>query len=450
MKRKSIRINTSLNIFLVILILVYSCNFSTGKKTKVSIDGTRWLVNEKVINQGSPAEGLLMNVRMVNSIFEDDSYKIKEYDSDFDPDLNTNNFIKRIPEYVDHGVNAFTVCLQGGLPGYEGAINSAFNVDGTLRDSYMNRAARVIKAADANGAVIILSCFYQRQHSHERALAGKDAIKKAVVNVVQWISSNDFTNVVLEISNEYAHGGFRNWTDGDWLRSVDGQVELILLAKEKNPKLLVTTSGMGNGTITAPIEEVADFLLIHYNNTPLANIAEKVNQLKEYNKPIVCNEDDKIGHTGAMAAFLSVKAGAGWGLMHAPINQRAPFEFEGVDDDPDVYDMISLLTQPGSINDIDLPKHFSIVIGKPKDGDIYYIGDPIVMEAFPTGIEKFPGAEIHFLIERNLLGKTTSSPWKITWNDATEGYYNVIAVARDSEGQEIMRSREVDFEVKSK
>ncbi len=449
MNKKAKRKISHLVIFLCMLLIFYGCN-STGYKTKVSIDGTRWLINEKVINQDSPAEGLLMNVRMVNSIFEDDSQKIKEYYSNFDPEENTNKFIERIPEYVEQGVNAFTICLQGGLPGYEGAINSAFNADGTLRDSYVNRAASVIKAADANGAVIILSCFYQRQHSHERALVGKEAIKQAVVNVVQWISSNGFTNVVLEISNEYAHGGFRNWIDGDWLRSVDGQVELILLAKKENPNLLVTTSGMGSGTVEEPIIKVSDFLLIHYNNTPLSNIAEKVNQLKGYSKPIVCNEDDKIGHTGAMAAFLSVKAGAGWGLMHAPKNQAAPFEFEGANDDTDVYEMISLLTQPGSINDIDLPEHFTVVIGQPKDGDIYAVGDAITMEAFPTGIEKFPDAEIHFLIERDLLGKVTSTPWKITWNDATEGQYKLMVVVRDSEGQEIMRSREVDFEVKSK
>ena len=50
-----------------------------------------------------------------------------------DPDANTARFIARIPDYVAHGVRAFTVCLQGGMPGYEGAVNSAFQPDGSLK-----------------------------------------------------------------------------------------------------------------------------------------------------------------------------------------------------------------------------------------------------------------------------------------------------------------------------
>ena len=39
---------------------------------KISIDGNRWLLDEEPPHPGSPAEGLLINVRMVNCIFEDD------------------------------------------------------------------------------------------------------------------------------------------------------------------------------------------------------------------------------------------------------------------------------------------------------------------------------------------------------------------------------------------
>jgi hypothetical protein len=77
----------------------------------VAIDGR--------ITYPAPAEGLLMNVRMVNAVFEDRSRP------EFDPDANTDEFIAQIPDYVAHGVRAFTVCLQGGMPGYEGR-RSAF------------------------------------------------------------------------------------------------------------------------------------------------------------------------------------------------------------------------------------------------------------------------------------------------------------------------------------
>jgi hypothetical protein len=443
---KSTRFSRFMPLLMVLIIL--GCNSSDRYNTRVSVDGTRWLINGNVINEGSPAEGLLMNVRMVNTIYEDESGKILEFDPGFDPDENTNRFVEKIPEYVAHGVNAFTICLQGGMPGYEGAINSAFNADGSLSKPYMDRAARVIKASDENGTVIILSLFYQRQHSHERALTGKEAIKQAVTNVMNWVADQRFTNVIIEISNEYAHGGFRNWNDGEWLMSDAGQVELIRLAKDVNPNLLVTTSGMGRGTIPASIAEVSDYLLIHFNNLPLVNIPERVKDARAFNKPIVCNEDDKIGATGAQAALLSVRGGAAWGLMHSSKNQRAPFEFDGAADDPVVYRMMARLVQPGRIEDIAAPEELSVLIGIPKDGDIFPAGKPIDIQAFPSGIEGFSGAEVHFIVERKPIGKAISAPWKITWDDVPVGQYRVVAVVRDAEGQEIMRSREVDFEVR--
>ena len=80
-------------------------------RTRVSIVGTAWHINGSPVNPGSPAAGLLMNVRMVNAIFEDRNR------SDFDADANADRFIAAIPAYAAHGVNAFTVCLQGGMPG---------------------------------------------------------------------------------------------------------------------------------------------------------------------------------------------------------------------------------------------------------------------------------------------------------------------------------------------
>ena len=123
---------------------------------------------------------------------------------------------------------------------------------------------------------MILSCFYQRQHAHERTLAGRDAIRGAVVNVARWIRSRGYRNVLLEISNEYRHNGFLKWNDGAWLASDAGQVDLIRLARQTAPGLLVSTSGMVGGQMSAEIAEVADFLLIHFNNTALQDIPQRI------------------------------------------------------------------------------------------------------------------------------------------------------------------------------
>lgn len=104
-------------------------------------------------------------------------------------------------------------------------------------------------------------------------MEGKPAIFNAVGNVSRWVKEEGFTNVLLEISNEYAHGGFKNWVDGEWLTSVSGQVELIHHAKAIAPGLLVSTSGLGDGTVAEAIANAADFILIHFNTTAWENIA---------------------------------------------------------------------------------------------------------------------------------------------------------------------------------
>jgi len=126
-------------------------------RTRVSIRQGRWFLNDAITHRGAKAEGLLMNVWVVNAVFEDANRP------DFDPGANTEEFVARIPDYAAHGVRAFTLGLQGGFPGYEGAVNSAFNPDGSLRTDYMHRARRIIEACNRNGAVVVLVCYYQRQ-----------------------------------------------------------------------------------------------------------------------------------------------------------------------------------------------------------------------------------------------------------------------------------------------
>jgi CubicO group peptidase (beta-lactamase class C family) len=99
--------------------------------TRLALREGRWLINGEPTNPGSPADGLLMNVRMVNAVLEDRNKP------EFDPESNTDRFGARIPDYAKQGVNAFTICPQGGMPGYEGTLNSAFESDGSLRPAHL-------------------------------------------------------------------------------------------------------------------------------------------------------------------------------------------------------------------------------------------------------------------------------------------------------------------------
>jgi CubicO group peptidase (beta-lactamase class C family) len=146
--------------------------------------------------------------------------------------------------------------------------------------------------------------------------------------------------VVLEITNEFGHKGF----DHTILRTAGGQADLIRLAKSATPGLLVSTSGLGSGRLPGEVARTADFLLIHFNNTRLDEIPARIGDLKQYRKPIVCNEDDKPLAEYPLAAELSASAGASWGLMLPDLNQRFPFDFRGAADAPEIYAKLRQLT----------------------------------------------------------------------------------------------------------
>lgn len=304
-------------------------------QTHVSVKDGRWYINDRLIHRGARSEGLLMNVRMVNAVFEDRNRP------DFDPDANTGRFLARLAEYVAHGVSAVTLNLQGGAPGYEGAANSAFNPDGSLRGSYLDRVKLVVEACDRAGLVVILGCFYQRQ---DEILNDDDAVRSVVANVTRWVRDRGYRNVVLEVANEFGHGGFNH----PLLRTEPGQIELIRLARETAPGLLVSTSGLGRGQYPDKLAEAVDFLLIHFNNTPLAAFPARIESLRKFKRPIVCNEDVKIGEAGARAAELCVENGISWGLMVEEVNQKHPFRFEGSADDPIVYAKLKELAAPAT------------------------------------------------------------------------------------------------------
>src|SRR3546814_16157031 len=91
---------------------------------------------------------------------------------------------------------------------------------------------------------------------------------------------------------------------------------------------------MGDGRVDHSIALAADFILLHFNNTPTEKIPERVGDARTYGKPVVCNEDDKTGALGAEAARFAIDSGAGWGFMEQETNQWLPFHFVGAEDDP--------------------------------------------------------------------------------------------------------------------
>jgi CubicO group peptidase (beta-lactamase class C family) len=105
---------------------------------------------------------------------------------------------------------------------------------------------------------------------------------------------------------------------------------------------------LGHGRLPDDVASASDFLLIHFNGTPVANIPDRIARLKKFAKPIVCNEDDKTGRDAADALTRCIENEASYGLMLQKLNQTLPFEFKGAADDPVFYKTLHRFTTTGA------------------------------------------------------------------------------------------------------
>jgi hypothetical protein len=168
--------------------------------TEVSIRRDQFLLNGKPtyagrMYQGLKIEGLLMNVRAVQAIFDDLNPETRSKwaypdTGKWDPERNTREFIAALPEWRRNGLLAFTVNLQGGSPeGYSKSQpweNTAIDPDGNLRPAYMNRLGRVLDRADELGMVAIVGYFYFGQ---DQRVKDEAAVRRAVTNATSWSRS---------------------------------------------------------------------------------------------------------------------------------------------------------------------------------------------------------------------------------------------------------------------
>ncbi|MBO9597404.1 MAG: hypothetical protein J7559_06245 [Cohnella sp.] len=301
-------------------------------RTKVSIVGDRFAINGELTYKGRfwngiRIEGLLMNSRMVQGIFDDDNPdtagKWAYPDTGaWDADRNTNEFIESMPEWKRHGLAAFTINLQGGSPeGYsefQPWHNSAFRADGSLKEGYMRRLARILDRADELGLVVILGYLYFGQDGR---LAGEFAVKQAVANATAWIMRNGYTNVLIEIANEcdypmYTHDIAR----AHRVHELIDLARIVAAAISPERRLLVSASFRGATVPSDNVMAAADFLLIHGNSAPAAWIPQQIDRIRERKayrgQPIVNNEDDHFDfdqETNHM--LLTISRGASWGYF---------------------------------------------------------------------------------------------------------------------------------------
>jgi hypothetical protein len=298
-------------------------------KTTVSIVGDGFHINGRPTYagrtwRGQKIEGLLMNSRMVQGIFDDRNPETAARwaysdTGKWDAERNTREFLAAMPEWRRHGLLGFTINLQGGSPqGYSKEQpwhNSAIEADGSLRDDYLGRLTRILDRADELGMVAILGIFYFGQ---DERLKDEAAVIRATDNAVDWVLGRGYTNVLLEINNEcnvrYDHP----------ILQPDRVHELIERAKSRTRdgrRLLVSTSYGGNTVPKENVVRASDFLLIHGNGvSDPKRIAEMVRQTRAVPgyrpMPILFNEDDHFDFDRPENNFVAaVSEYASWGYF---------------------------------------------------------------------------------------------------------------------------------------
>lgn len=279
-----------------------------ARATEVTIRGDAFLVNGQPTYRGRmwqdmKIEGLLLNSRMVQGIFDDLNPQTRAQwaypdTKEWDPERNTREFLAAMPDWRAHGLLAFTINLQGGNPrGYvreQKWHNSALTPQGRLRPDYMARLERILDRADALGMVVILGVFYFGQ---DERLQDEAAVCRGLDGALDWVFERGYRNVIFEVNNEcnvrYDHAILRP-------ERVHELIERVKKHERGGRRLLVSTS-YGGGTI--PGENVvrsADFLLMHGNGVSdpakLAAMVGNARSVPGYRPmPIVFNEDDHFG-----------------------------------------------------------------------------------------------------------------------------------------------------------
>lgn len=270
-------------------------------RTEVAIQGGGFLINGKPTYLGMKIEGLLMNTRMVQGIFDDLNPQTAARwaypdTGKWDPERNTREFVAAMPEWRRHGVLAFTVNLQGGSPeGYSKGQpweNTAIDPEGGLRPAYMNRLARILDRADELGMVAIVGCFYFGQ---DQRVKDEAAVRRAVVNAAGWLLGRGYRNVLLEIDNECNVKAY----DHEILKParVHELIELAKSTQHGGRRLLVGTSYGGGAPATPNVVKASDFILLHGNGPDdparIRRMIETTRNAAGYRPmPVLINEDD--------------------------------------------------------------------------------------------------------------------------------------------------------------
>ena len=289
----------------------------------------------------------------------------------WDADRNTDEFVRCLPLYREHGLTAVTVNLQGGAPfGYYRAErfrqllaerqvaytdaemwrglpgsdsqpwhNSPFAADGALVEEpggHLARLSRILQRTDELGMVVVLGIFYFGQ---DERLRDEAAVCRAVEETCGWVLQQGWRNVVIEVNNEcdvprYEHEILRP-------HRVHELIARAQRVTRDGDRLLVGTSYGGGRIPGDAVCAASDFIMLHGNGVAdprrIAAMVDRTRALPGYagqadhvhrGRPLRLRAAGEQLHRGAVAAggvgSFDPGPGAGGGL--APGNYVDGFQ----------------------------------------------------------------------------------------------------------------------------
>ena len=309
-------------------------------KTNLSINGNRFYINNKSVYSEIPGVnpdslGLLWNQRVIQGVFDDKTDKTRFNlfkNKIFDPERNTDNLIAALPEWYLYGMRAITVGFQGGWPvkcvDVKDIDNNPFGSDGlSLDENYAHRMDRIIKAADELGMIVIVSLLYWAQCN--RIKDGRSVLN-AVQTGAKFLRDGGYTNVILEVANEY---NIQPFSAHPIVYSPEGMAVLIKAARKYSGGMFVGSSG-GGGMADREVVEESDVVIIHGNGLTRGEYYDFINRVKQWSvsKPILCNEDSPC----CTRVDIGLETYTSWGYYNNFTKQIPPADY-GVTPGEDLY-----------------------------------------------------------------------------------------------------------------
>ena len=290
-------------------------------KDKFTINGK--LIYSDITGSKPSAHGLLMNARFIQGIF-DDANSRERYArfgfNNYDPEQNTKDLIDSLPQWYNYGLRAFTVGFQGGGPCFTtnnaDISNNPYGKDGSVIDpAYLKRMDSLIKGADKAGIAVIVSLFYGSQA--ERIIDDLSIIR-AVKTASLWLRENKYTNVIIEIANEYT---ISNFAKHPIIYTPEGVVTLMDIARRESGGMMTGCSDVGGG-LNELIAKNSDIVIIHGNGLTRQRFYNLIQNAKKYNPeaPIICNEDSQA----VSNMEVSFKTQTSWGYYNNLTKQEPP------------------------------------------------------------------------------------------------------------------------------